>query len=137
MGQQPLNKDLILNYLKFFPGKYLGIIDVDGKEEILFTIRALRQDDVQNPDGGTEQKPVLSFEETDKGLILNRTNADSVAALHGPDVNNWAGQKILLYTEKGLYAYGKKWDVLRVRDYLPPTNQTAATASPGDDDLAF
>ena len=51
-----------MNYQNFLPSKYLNAIDLDGLEEAPFTMRELREEEVQNPDGSAEQKPVLRFE---------------------------------------------------------------------------
>ena len=122
-----------MNYQKFFPSKYINAADLDGQEDVLVTVRALGEEEIQNPEGGTEQKPVLRFENAAKGLILNRTNADTIAGLYGADIEHWTGKQILLFVEKGVHAFGKKWDVIRIRDRIPPdssANQTDIPALP-------
>jgi len=126
-----------MNYQKFFPSKYLNSADLDGQGDVPVTIRELREEEVQNPEGGTEQKPVLRFEGAEKGLILNRTNADTVAELHGPNVEGWTGKRIVLFIEKDVHAFGKRWDVIRIRNRLPADGNGSVPAGPGDSDMAL
>ena len=48
-------------------------------------------------DEGT--KIILRFEETDKGFVLNKTNARRIADMYGPDTDAWVGKKITLAAE--------------------------------------
>jgi hypothetical protein len=142
-----------MNYLKFFPSKYINAADLDGQDDILVTIRTLGQEEVQNSEGGSEQKPVLLFENSEKRLILNRTNAETVAGLYGGNIDHWAGKQILLFIEKDVFAFGKKWDVIRIRGHIPPSSSSNPTggaaslsivdsvsadaSSPSENDLPF
>ena len=64
-----------MKYQKF-PSKYLNTVDLDSLKEAPATICELCEE-VQSPDGVSEQKPVLRFEGKAKGLIVNYTNADT------------------------------------------------------------
>ena len=65
------------NINDFFPSNYLKAADLGDKERVL-TIKSLEGEHFENG-----EKPVLSFNETEKRLILNRTNANAVAQLYG------------------------------------------------------
>ncbi len=55
--------------------------------------------DVKPSKVGTETKLVLSFDETDKGLVLNKTNAKRMVKLTGTKTySEWVGEVITLYT---------------------------------------
>jgi hypothetical protein len=43
-----------------------------------------------------QRKPVLAFKETGLLLVLNRTNASTLVALLGDDMDNWVGERIHL-----------------------------------------
>jgi hypothetical protein len=62
---------------------------------------------------GDDKKPVLYFSGTDKGLVLNVTNANSIKELYGPETNDWRGRAITLYVAKVEYQ-GKRMDGIRV-----------------------
>ena len=46
---------------------------------------------------GEDTKPVLYFEEKEKGLVLNKTNANTIAAAYGEETDDWVGAEIVLY----------------------------------------
>ena len=117
-----------MNYQKLYPSKYLSALDLDGMEQAVFKILSIRHEAIQNPEGGTEEKPVLRFEDTEKGLILNRTNADTIAGLYGSEVESWTGKRITLFVEKDVHAFGKKWDVVRIRGQAPPDGNDLGSA---------
>jgi DNA-directed RNA polymerase subunit RPC12/RpoP len=52
-------------------------------------------------------------------MILNATNNKTIAKLlKTPYIEEWAGRKIQIYTEK-VKAFGEVWDALRIRPFLP------------------
>ena len=66
---------------------------------VVMTIRGVEMEDVTGP-GGTDKKPVLYFEKTDKPLPLNVTNSKKLAKTLGRQTNDWRGAKIKLYAEE-------------------------------------
>lgn len=64
--------------------------------------------------GDEPQKPVLSFDEDARELILNKTNLASLIEAFGDDSDDWVGQTIALFTEKVMYA-GRRVDGMRVK----------------------
>lgn len=69
--------------------------------------------DVKRFDDGTS-KIILTFNEWDKVLPLNVTNARSIASLYGHNSNSWIGKQIMLFTMMVDYA-GKQTLGIRVR----------------------
>jgi methyltransferase-like protein len=62
------------------------------------------------------KKVILSFNETDKTLVLNKTNSYAIADFLGTeDVNVWVGATIVLYKTKTNFG-GKMTDCIRVRN---------------------
>lgn len=53
-----------------------------------------------NNTGKTEHKLRLSFMNQEKGLILNKTNAMTIAGLYGGDTDGWLNKEIFLYQTK-------------------------------------
>ena len=62
----------------------------------------------------TIARSVLYFQGMKKGMICNRTNADRIAHLYGPDNDDWIGREIVLYSELTNYQ-GRAMEGLRVR----------------------
>lgn len=108
--------------------KYLNA-DMIGPSFWQMTIKAVHHLEVTS-DRGTERKPVIDFEETDKPLILNVTNARAVARLYGADTDAWTGKAITVYTVE---AKGKDGPQRRLRVKEPlPTRARRATSQPLD-----
>ena len=108
-----------------FPSKFLKASDLAGRD-INVQIRSVTFEEMENNRGEPEQKPVLWFEKTEKGMVLNRTNGNTIAELHGYESDGWIGQLVTLYSAE-VEAFGKMTDAIRVRRQ-PPTNQPAPAA---------
>ncbi len=105
-----------MHFKLLFPSEYLGSHDLQGKDATV-TIKKVVVEELKT-DRGSERKPVMYFEKTEKKLVLNKTNAKSIAALYGPEINVWAGKRITLYGTP-VSAFGKEVEALRVRPTAP------------------
>lgn len=96
-----------------FPSEYLRVADLNGREVRLVI------DEVKIEEIGKERdnRPVLYFLKTDKGLILNKTNANAIAVAYGDDTDDWRGAEIVLFEAQIEYA-GKVGPAIRVK--IPP-----------------
>lgn len=95
-----------------YPSRYIKAEDLQGREWPL-TIASLTTE-VIDSERGKETMPLLTFHGVQKGLILNVTNYDSIAAMHGEETDNWAGKSVKLYPDKTRFG-GKIVDCVRVR----------------------
>ena len=100
-----------------YSGSYIKAADLQGK-----TVPVL-VDRVQVEDVGGEDKPVLYFSGKDRGLVLNKTNAGVIAALYGPETDNWPGSKLKLYSTKVDFQ-GRIVDAIRIRGAEPEAAPT-------------
>lgn len=79
-----------------FPSRYFKGADFCDGDRTL-TITAVVVEELKMKGGKPEKKPVVYFEEvTDKALVLNKTNAMAIAALHGTETDAWHSKKITL-----------------------------------------
>lgn len=106
-----------------FPSKYIKAADLIGKEHIL-TIQGVKIEDVGGQ-GSEEDKPVIYFSGKQKGCVLNRTNAMTIASKYGEDTENWVDKPVVVYPDVCMFQ-GKMVDCIRMR--IP-----AEAATPGDD----
>lgn len=76
-------------------------------------------------------KIVLSFQETDKTLVLNKTNGYAIAEfLSEDDPANWVGAKVTLFPTKT--SFGTKMvDCIRIRSAQPVKGVTTPAEKPG------
>lgn len=114
-----------------FPSNYLKAdVDVPDLEDggIVLTIKTA--DMVEFDDG---QKLALYFEEIPKGLILNKTNANTLTDLFkSDDTDDWEGRKVKLYAKDVEYQ-GKITRGIRVATRLPKNGKPAPVAAGGRD----
>lgn len=92
----------------------------------LVTISAVKQENVAKEGAPEEHKFCLFFEEFDKPLVLNSTNAQIIAKItgHEDDIeSNWLGAKIVLYNDPNVSFGGKITGGIRVR--APKTQQAS------------
>ena len=106
-----------------FPSKYLKAADLAGRA-VKVAIDTVKMEDI-----GDEEKPCLYFRGKSKGMILNRTNADVLAARYGDDTEHWEGQELEIYPDK-THFQGKLVDCLRVRVPVPPAAETGGDEAP-------
>lgn len=100
---------------------YFGSWDLPEGKDMIVRIIEIRQEMIQNAQG-REEKAVAVIE-GQKPLILNTTNMKSIAkALGTPYVEEWAGRKVQLYSEK-VAAFGEITEAVRVRDFDPEAAQ--------------
>jgi hypothetical protein len=133
---------------KAFPSKWLKPDELKGKPYVL-TIDRVGQESMKF-NGKSQEKTVVYFKGTNKGLILNLTNFESIEKITGQgDTDDWPGHAIEVYPTT-VEMKGVETDCIRVRapaqgDILaaaakPPDLPPAPQAPPlGDlnDDIPF
>jgi hypothetical protein len=91
-----------------FPSTYLKASDLQGN-----TV-TVRMSHVKMEDIGGDHKPILYFQNKEKGLVLNKTNSNNIAAIYGPETDDWAGQPIDLFPTMVDFQ-GKSVEAIRCR----------------------
>lgn len=112
-----------MNVNDIFPSKYLKASDLENQE------RTVRITEWSIEQLGDESKLLLTFSGVKKGLICNKTNADRLAHLYGPDTDGWIGKEIVLYPEMVNFR-GKVTEAVRVKAPIrrsTPTKPPAVT----------
>lgn len=126
-----MGKNLQGHWKKFVADpKFLGAADLEGMEEIAATIHGVSIELVQNGSGKVE-KTVLHFMENVKPMVLNSTNAKTIAKLAGtPMVERWDGVRIQIYYDPKVKFAGACVGGVRVRPYPPRAGIIAADSKP-------
>jgi len=98
---------------KLFDYRFVSAEELTGDTPV--TIKAIEQDQAFN--GKTEEPvTVLKFEEAKKGMVLNKTNAKTLARItKSPFVEDWIGVKIIL-TSKMVSAFGQEVPAIRIKE---------------------
>jgi hypothetical protein len=121
-----------------FPSQYVKAAELVGRRV------TVKMSHVKIEEVGDDKKPVLYFNGTSKGLVLNVTNANMIKEITGSsETEDWRGKPVTLYVTKTEFQ-GKRVDAIRV-DYptsgqnpTPPPVPVAAPAPflPADDTFA-
>ena len=106
----------------------LSADDLMGKDWTL-TVKSIEIVEFEE-NGRKKTKPVISFNETDKTLVCNKTNAMTIGEHHGFNTDFWNGKQITVYPTKTDFA-GKIVDCIRVRPPMAGTAQQAPIANAG------
>ena len=108
------------HWKKQFNYDYLGSYSLDGKKEVVVTIFGVGTAKVTGQAGRKEDCFVVHFNEFDKPMILNRTNAKAIEKVAGSGlVEEWVGV--------GVKAFGDVVDALRIRDKKPTETSMTQT----------
>lgn len=84
-----------MNINDAFPSKYLKASDLPEEGSQTFTIEKIQIEEIGME---KQKKPVIYFDEDDKGLVCNKTNARTIGqVLDSIDFDQWIGKKINLY----------------------------------------
>ena len=102
-----------------FPSQYLKAADLGGRE-IRVTMGRVEREEI-----GTDKKLVLYFKGKDKGMVLNKTNANTIGDHYGDDTDDWYDQPLILFAIKTEYQ-GKPVDGLRCRVPTAKDNRDVA-----------
>lgn len=95
---------------------------------ILVTIKELFQENVAKEGAPEELRYCLSFEETEKPMVLNNTNGQIIAQItKSEETDTWPGHKIVCYDDPNVSFGGKLVGGIRVR---APRGQAAKSAAP-------
>ena len=78
-----------------FPSKYLKAEDLEGAN-VTVTIEEVNREEVGPK---KESKLVIRFVNTRKKMVLNKTNATTIAKLYGEETDEWLGKRIILYSK--------------------------------------
>jgi len=81
---------------QLFPGEYVKAGEFNGKP-VTLTIKEVARKPISDGLGGEEPAVVATFEDTEKKLILNKTNAVCLRAMFGEDSDEWAGHAVTLH----------------------------------------
>jgi hypothetical protein len=116
-----------------FPSRWLTAAGDVGTQTLQYTIRNATMEVMAGRDGsGDVEKPVVWFNDTDKGLVLNKTNSSTIANVLGVDTDRWAGHRLELFTITTSYGAG-----IRVRVLTTPTPAQPQGQVELNDDINF
>ena len=103
------------HWKKLHDYRFLSGEELQGKE-ITLTIREVKSEEIYSQEAhGKELKHAVWFKETDKGIIVNATNAKAISKeLGSPFIEDWIGKQITIYPAR-IRAFGTETEAIRVK----------------------
>ena len=96
-----------MDYTDIYRSSYMRAADLGGRTA-KYTISACKAEVV-----GEDKRLVLAFSNNDLPLVLNKTNANSLAELYGSETGEWEGKAIKLVPSTTSYQ-GKMVKCIRI-----------------------
>ena len=96
-----------MDYTDIYRSSYMKADDLNGRTA-KHTIVGCTAEVV-----GEDKRLVLAFSDNDRPLVLNKTNANSLAELYGPETGGWEGKAIKLVPSTTSYQ-GKMVKCIRI-----------------------
>lgn len=110
--EQPRPKPV--NYDQLFPGRFLKAGLLLGQTPT-YTIKDIEIESLPQDNGKNRDRGIVSFRETQLGIVLNSTNGQCLKAMFGTAVRSWVGKRVTLCTEKDRDPGGKGMvDAIRI-----------------------
>lgn len=107
------------HWKKQYNYEYMGSYSLPDGKDVVLTIKTTRKEKVTGNNGKKEECFVCYFNESDKPMILNRTNCKTITkVLNTPFIEEWEGKKIQIGIDS-VSAFGESVDALRVRNVKP------------------
>jgi len=111
-------------------GGFFRADDVRGNSDVILQISSVDFDQQV----GDKNADIVRFKNDERSLILNQTNAQTIASLHGDDTDEWIGKWITLFFDPEVEYFGKKEGGVRVRPAAP---ERPSVAKELDDAIPF
>lgn len=121
-----------MNINDAFPSDYLKASDL-GERDVTVTIESVEM--VRLGQGrDVEDKMLVRFAGKKKGLICNKTNANTIASMYGSDTDDWTGKLVVLGAREVEFQGNMVW-AIRVSLKKPvvpgaPASKPAKTQPP-------
>ncbi len=113
-----MSEDKKTHWKKNFDYNFLGSYSLPVGQELIVTIKETRHQKVKDQNGKEKDCFVAYFNESDKPMILNKTNCKRIGKLYGDFIEEWPGKRVQLFATR-VSAFGEEVDALRVREFVP------------------
>lgn len=78
------------------PTRFLKSAEFKGKD-VTFTIADVVVEELERDDSSKERKGVVGFRETEKLLVINKTNSKCIIAMFGVETEAWKGKRVTFF----------------------------------------
>jgi hypothetical protein len=84
-----------LDFDQLFPNRFLKAGEFKGKD-VTLTVAAVDVEELEG-DKGKQVKGIITFKETKKQLVLNKTNGLCLRGMFGRDTGAWVGKRVTFW----------------------------------------
>lgn len=111
--------DPLTHWKKLTNPDYIGAYELLPGEERVVQIISVGRQKVKGTDG-KEQECTVATLKNEKPFILNKTNCKTLTKLFGtPFIENWKDQRIIVFVDKNVKAFGETVEALRIKPVVP------------------
>jgi len=98
---------------------YMGSYSLPDGKDVILTIKETKKEQVTGTNGKKEDCFVCYFIESDKPMILNRTNCKTISKIAGSAfIEDWPNVRVQLGIDT-VSAFGESVEALRIRNIKP------------------
>jgi hypothetical protein len=83
---------------QLYPGRFLKAGELLGKK-VTVTIRDVDLEGLVGDDGKEKQKAIVGLKETDKSLVLCKTNGICLREMFGTELSGWVGKRVTIFPD--------------------------------------
>jgi hypothetical protein len=116
------------DYDQLFPGRFLKAGEFKGKD-VTLTLSRVDLEEMEDRKGH-KTKCIVTFRETKKQLVLNRTNGECLKGMFGRKVGEWIGKRVT-FGPSTVEAFGAPTLAIRVRGSPDLPRDTEITCKVG------
>ena len=84
-----------MDFDKLFPNRFLKAGHFEGKD-VTLTLADVKVEELEG-DKGKEMRGIISFKETPKQLVLNKTNGLCLRGMFGRNTDQWLGKRVTFF----------------------------------------
>lgn len=102
-----------MDYRTAFVSKYISAVEIAEGKTRTVKIAKVEVLPVEDENGNARPRLVVSIEGSDRAWIVNRTNAELIAAMFGSETTAWHGKRVVIARESVRFG-GQTVDGIRV-----------------------
>ena len=119
-----------MNIDQAFPSRYLKAADLSEDGDTILEIDNVKIEEVGRDQ---EKRPVIYFKDEARGVVLNKTNANTISKLYGKETTEWQGKLVALYVAEVQFG-GDMVESIRIKTKTPKGKATGIKQVPLSED---
>jgi hypothetical protein len=96
--EQPRRRPKPVDFDQLYPGRFIKAGELLGKK-VTLTITDVDTEELMGENNKPKIKATLSFRETEKQMVLCKTNGLCIKAMFGKKLDAWVGKRITLFED--------------------------------------